>query len=504
MSLRTGFFIVIAFWAGFTANLFAQQNISYYEPQEISTSVQEAASPTETQPHFQTDVQNDIQTEVPIVTNAHTVESAPSRVVTGGFVPAEDTTRIQQVQAFQNQSGQSPRVASAGRNTAFGNSSTSAQEEQINTMIGAKYVKIERPQELPGGHKQIWRKYDITPYTKQRGLDPATKPEQTIVDWIIRQTGINTWHSEPVGFLNATSETLYVYHTLDMHRRVAEIVDRFVNPDAAGEGFTFRVISIGSPDWLTRSHAYLKPLDTQTPGVQGWVVERSYYPTLLQELAKRSDYREHCPPQYMVPNGCRYYNGRSRSRSYLRDVQPSPQAPGYVTDTQTVDEGFSFDFVPLTCLDGINCEVMLNLAIVQVDQMLPVTIEIPTQDNPRARHTIETPLIVPFKLDGQIRWLKDRILILDLGMQPLPEVTTGESKGILAGIKKVTATGANRGRANYLLFIEKTLTPMISPLQTQPAGTTQASQTPTNTATAPVTSGIPSVLTGAAPQQQVR
>ncbi|MDR3110080.1 MAG: hypothetical protein LBU65_10415 [Planctomycetaceae bacterium] len=448
----------IAFTLLLVTGLFAQQQtqpqqIPYHEPvipEQVRNSRPDTAPPIETEVIVGAAVRHDDSSN-----NSNGGDD--SQVVTGEFVAAENASNnIKQVQFGAAESGQPPRVASSGRTAAAANTGgATAQESQINAMIGAKFVQMQRPQELPGGHNQIWRVYDITPYTQQRGIDPATKPEQTIIDWIIRQTGDKTWHSEPVGFLNATPEKIYVYHTLDVHRRVAEIIDRFVNPNAAGEGFTFRLISVGSPDWLTRAHSVLQPITTQTPGVQGWVVERGNYPAMMQDLAKRSDYREHCPPQYLIPNGCRYQVVRSRPRSYLRDVQASAQAPGYINDTQTVDEGLSFDFVPLTCLDGVYTDVMLNIAIVQVDQMLPITVELPTQDNPRARHTIETPLIVPFKLDGQIRWLKDRILILDLGMQPLPEVVTGETKGIISGIKKATATGANRGRADYLLFIEK-------------------------------------------------
>ena len=46
--------------------------------------------------------------------------------------------------------------------------------------------------------------YDITPYTLR--VTGTNQPEQAIVDWILRETGYETWHSEPLGLLCATGE----------------------------------------------------------------------------------------------------------------------------------------------------------------------------------------------------------------------------------------------------------------------------------------------------------
>ncbi|HBT75325.1 MAG TPA: hypothetical protein DEB39_00025, partial [Planctomycetaceae bacterium] len=363
-----------------------------------------------------------------------------SGVVNSGFVAANDTTGIRQVQAT----------------VPSGNVSA---EETINAMIGVKYAKIEKPDAIPHDHEQIWRTYDITPYTKNRGFDPASQPEQTIIDWIIRQTGVKTWHGNPVGFLNATPEKILVYHTLEVHRKIADIVDRFVNPNAMAEGYTFRLVSVGQPDWLTRGHAYLRPIPIGTAGVQGWLIDRDNYARFIQDLAKRSDYTEHCPPQILIPNGCLHQVTKKQPRSYLRDVQPSNVAPGYVSDTQAIEEGVHFSFVPLACLDNVASDVMIKLEIQQVERMIPVTIEIPSQDNPRARHRIEAPQMTSVKLDEQIRWPKDRILLLDLGTRPLPDGVGNESKGLAAGFQRTF--GGSAGRANYLMFIEKALSPAV-------------------------------------------
>ena len=80
---------------------------------------------------------------------------------------------------------------------------------------------------LPQDAGQVWREYDIRPYTLR--VTTTARPEQAIVDWILRETGYEAWHSDPVGLLSANREVLRVYHTPEMQAVVADIVDRFVN-----------------------------------------------------------------------------------------------------------------------------------------------------------------------------------------------------------------------------------------------------------------------------------
>ena len=59
---------------------------------------------------------------------------------------------------------------------------------------------------LPNDAGQVWREYDITPYVVR--VTSTNRPEQAIVDWVLRDTGYEAWHSEPFGFLSANRRTL--------------------------------------------------------------------------------------------------------------------------------------------------------------------------------------------------------------------------------------------------------------------------------------------------------
>ncbi|REJ67097.1 MAG: hypothetical protein DWQ31_12300, partial [Planctomycetota bacterium] len=89
---------------------------------------------------------------------------------------------------------------------------------------------------LPNDQGQVWREYDISPYTLR--VTSTNQPEQAIVDWILRETGYEAWHGEEVAVLNATRGTLRVYHTPEKQAIVGEIVDRFVNTEAETQAMT--------------------------------------------------------------------------------------------------------------------------------------------------------------------------------------------------------------------------------------------------------------------------
>src|SRR5205814_1898207 len=91
-------------------------------------------------------------------------------------------------------------------------SSNSAGLQPVATAQRAAIAKVTAGSgTLPNDAGQVWREYDITPYTTR--VASTNRPEQALVDWILRETGYETWHGEPLGILSANSRTLRVYHT---------------------------------------------------------------------------------------------------------------------------------------------------------------------------------------------------------------------------------------------------------------------------------------------------
>ena len=136
---------------------------------------------------------------------------------------------------------------------------------------------------LPNEQGQVWREYDISPYTAR--VTTTKRPEQAIVDWILRETGYEVWHTEPLGILSASPRTLRVYHTPQMQAVVADIVDRFVSSEAETRTFSLRIVTIDNPNWRVTAHRTLRPIPAQTPGVCAWLLPKEDAAVLLARAA---------------------------------------------------------------------------------------------------------------------------------------------------------------------------------------------------------------------------
>src|SRR5262249_53349527 len=129
-------------------------------------------------------------------------------------------------------------------------------------------------------------------------ITSTRRPQQAVIDWILRETGYEAWHGEVEASLSADENEVRVSHTAEMQQTVKAIVDRFTNTSALSRAFGVHVITLDEPDWRARALHTLKAIRTQSPGVSAWLMEREHGATLLAELAKRSDYRE--PPENNV------------------------------------------------------------------------------------------------------------------------------------------------------------------------------------------------------------
>ena len=112
-----------------------------------------------------------------------------------------------------------------------------------------------------------------------------------------------------------------------MQRRVADVVDRFVNSEAATYTFSMRVATLDSPNWRTLVATSAAAIPVQTSGVNAWLLPKENAAVMLGELRRRNDYREHSSPYLMVNNGQSTVVSAMRGRAYVRDVTPRPTCP---------------------------------------------------------------------------------------------------------------------------------------------------------------------------------
>ncbi len=300
---------------------------------------------------------------------------------------------------------------------------------------------------LPNEQGQVWREYDLTPYTHR--VSSTQRPEQALVDWILRETGYEAWHGEPLGILSANAKTLRVYHTPEMQATVADVVDRFVSSEAASIGFSFRLATLASPNWRIQAQNLLHPVAVQSPGIQAWLLQKEEAALLLAELRKRTDYREHSAPQLIVNNGQSAAVAVGQAKSYVRNLLARPgTAGGYETDVAQFNEGFNLELHPLLSVDGRTIDAVVKCNVDQLERLIPVLLDAPSPLAPRQRLKIDVPQISQLRMHERFRWPADQVLIIGMGMVAPPTPT--EPGALLASLPLVSQAA----RADLLVFIE--------------------------------------------------
>jgi hypothetical protein len=327
---------------------------------------------------------------------------------------------------------------------------------------------------LPNDAGQVWREYDITPYTNRNTT--TNRPEQAIVDWILRETGYESWHSNPVGLLSANRNTLTVYHTPAIQAVVADIVDRFVNTQADAYAFSLRVATVVNPNWRAKAYPMMTPIPVQTPGIQGWLLAKEDAQLLLSELSRRTDYREFNSPQQLISNGQSILLSTMRPRQYVKGaIATQTQWPGYQPEMGSLEEGFSLEFSPLMALDLASADAIVKLRLNQVEEMLPVKLDLPTIVAPNQRVEIQVPQCTMANMHERFHWPMEHVLLLSMGVVATPAPT--KDNPLTDTINSALPMFKTPPRADALLFIE-------SRGRVTPAHTAAAA-VPIQTATAP-------------------
>lgn len=300
---------------------------------------------------------------------------------------------------------------------------------------------------LPNDAGQVWKEYDITPYTDR--LRDVERPEQAIVDWILRETGYEAWHSEPMGLLSANQRALVVYHTPQMQRLVESVVERFIREDSEEEHVGLRVISIGRPDWRAKHHRLLRPVPTQTQGIDAWLLHREEATLLLADLSRRFDFREYGAPRMTVAHGRTDAISGSRERGFVRDIAARADAfPAFDPLAGKFEEGFAVELSPLLSEDGTMVDAVIQCHIDQLERLVAVSIDVPSQAATRQRGKLEVPQVSQFRLHERFRWPSDQVLVVGMGVVPTP--APRDPNPILSALP----IGNSPPRADLLVFVE--------------------------------------------------
>ena len=300
-------------------------------------------------------------------------------------------------------------------------------------------VKVHQRLELPNDAGQYWVEYDLKPYTQ--ALKNVDRPQQAVIDWIIRETGSDLWFQEPVGILTADRSTLRVYHNAGMQKVVAQVYERFVNGINEPQVYSLRLITIGNPNWRSKALPLMRSAAARSPGVSAWLMPKENGAIVMAQLRQRQDVREVQSIDLRMVQGQTQVIEQMKPRNYLREYSPNTTSawPPLTPTYGEVQEGFRMVFSPLLSLDGNTMDMMLKCNVDQVEKMNPVPLEVPGAGG---AYQVEVPQMISWNLAERFRWPTDHLLILSCGVIAPPVVNqqntllTGGAAGLF-GINRI-------------------------------------------------------------------
>ncbi|MBI1903557.1 MAG: hypothetical protein HYS13_20840 [Planctomycetia bacterium] len=272
---------------------------------------------------------------------------------------------------------------------------------------------------LSRGHGQYWQAYDLAPYTS--AITSTNQPEQAVVDWVLRETGYEVWHREPMSVLCADRDSLKVYAPAELHDAARQIVERFTSTTFRRHAFALRVISLRDSSWRLRASQFMEPAAVESPGVQAWLVGRDNAAMLLAEMARRSDYLEFSSPNLLVYHGESHVLSQTNPKTYSRRIALTPGTwPGYELVSGQIDEGIALEVSPLLSADGATVDAVVKCHIDDLETLHAIPLDVASGMAPRQRAKVEVPQVSHFRMQEKFRWPADRVLLIALGMVPAP------------------------------------------------------------------------------------
>ena len=321
------------------------------------------------------------------------------------------------------------------------------QPEADSSRIPTDITRVSKTfSSLPNDAGQVWREYDILPYTSQ--ITNVDHPEQAIIDWVLQQTGKDMWFRQPLGILSANRDRLVVYHTPEIHNEIKAILDRFVFNKGMVQAIDIRLCTVASPDWRESCYSVMQPIAVQTPGVEAWIVSKENAALLLGQLGRRSDFKAQSGGRVKNHDGQNFVIEKRTPRQFAQSVRWTPgQGVGYQPLLSQVNEGYRLDVSCLNSLDGRTMEASIKCAIDQIEKFSNIRVPIPNSTDRVSNVTLQIPQVVCWRVEERFRWPADQVLLVSCGVVATPDGRMENRP--LGGLLET-----NNGRADALLFLD--------------------------------------------------
>jgi hypothetical protein len=273
---------------------------------------------------------------------------------------------------------------------------------------------------------QVWRDYNLTPYTMR--LTSAEQPERAVVNWIINETGQETWHGEDPAVLCASRGRLRVFHRPEVQDEVAEIVERFVRPVHSTVSVEVDVIGTTDLNWRNGLSHILKPVAIGDDGQRVWFIAREDASLVRERLRSNRNATFLAERQVVAPNGAPTLVETDRPVNYISSLElASGPYIGYQPVVSRLHEGVRFAFTPLWASNGAHLDISLKLTTRGVRKLHHAQSVAPLSTGNQTT-TVQVPEVSTTLLERTVRWPVDQSMLISAGIQP---AGPGTSRGPL-------------------------------------------------------------------------
>lgn len=382
----------------------------------------------------------------------------PTTTVNSGLNPAVNSEPSNPASLVQSQVAPPAQIPNPGETRTetsqpISPGNTAGRPEPTGQEIGGHVGSDDGPgvtrvtrrmEQLPNSAGQVWREYDISPYTSQ--IKSTEDPQQAILDWILRETGTEMWFNQPLGILHANRNQVYVYHTPEIQAVVKGIVDRFVRTRGQLQQVDVNLVTIENPNWRAESYTMLQPIEVRSAGVEAWMISKENAAILLSGLSRRVDFKPHSSGSLTNHDGQTFVLEKTRPVQFIRNLRWVPnQVPNYQPLLATINEGYSLSISCLSSLDNNTIEATIKCDVDQVEKLSNVKVNLPGINGVSQQMNLQIPQLVSWRLHERFRWPNDQVLLLSCGVVASPEPETS----------RIPLIGSPRTRrADALLFIE--------------------------------------------------
>ncbi len=262
----------------------------------------------------------------------------------------------------------------------------------------------------------VWRDYSLAPYTMR--LTSAEQPERAVVNWIMRETGQETWHGEDPAVLCASRGRLRVFHRPEVQDDVAEIVERFVRPVQFTVSVEVDVVATTDLDWRNGLSHLLKPVAMGDDGQHIWFIAREDASLVRERLRAQRNTTFLAERHVVAPNGAPTLVETNHPVNYISSLElASGPYIGYQPVVSRLHEGVRFAFTPLWTRDGGQVDLNLKLTTRGVRKLHHAQSVAPLSTGNQTT-TVQVPEVSTTLLERTVRWPVNQSMLISAGLQP--------------------------------------------------------------------------------------